>query len=621
MKNTCTQKITVFLALFFTLAISAIPVVALSKLSTDKIDTLNFRPTVSNINITERELPFSVTTHKKDANSVLFAFPDSISGSVMMKRIEDEEIIPVQNNVYVLDIDHQYCYSVSIKAPNATEYYNAIFTVSTESPNYILYSNIVKNVTYPEHLESEVNTIIGYTTISELEPANNSVSGAVLTFSDADNKGVISNSNDVDWWKVKFNYTGKANFWLGDIPTGCNYKLTIYNASGTVQLANSNNPENNPELITLSVRKGVYYTIKVSCASGYNATSKYLFRIKNYPDFSDNAVYKIKNTNYSKYISVKNGYNANGQNVEIDSVRNESDAAYTNNQRMRINYYPLKEAYTISPICSYNGHGRALDIYNTGSIENGANVQIWKAQDVANQAYADEQYFTFEESGSGIVIRLKYFTDLVLNANSSNVFVCAYGATSSTQRWVVEEDADYNDMERKYKEYGWKWMYYSGNNPNNLNFSSSYGKRYYLNKDESHYAIDIPANNNTTVYSATNGIATQVGYKSDIQYFVVVKTDDSVYNNSNTKLRILYQHMSTEPSVVSGGSVSQQVTQIGKTGQGHMHYCIITDGGNRLEAEDFSPVHNNTSWHTQYFSNTTNPLLFYDWNDWGFTYN
>lgn len=79
--------------------------------------------------------------------------------------------------------------------------------------------------------------------------------------------------------------------------------------------------------------------------------------------------------------------------------------------------------------------------------------------------------------------------------------------------------------------------------------------------------------------------------------------------------------MSTEPSVVSGGSVSQQATQIGKTGQGHMHYCIITDGGNRLEAEDFSPVHNNTSWHTQYFSNTTNPLLFYDWNDWGFTYN
>lgn len=621
MKGVFRLRIAIILTICLTLMMSTIPVMALNRFVLDKNSVNISQPKINNINITKRELPFTISTHKIGTSSIQFSFQDNRMDTVMIKNTADDKEISPQNGIYTLDIGNQYYYSVTIHTLNSTEYYSALFTVSIEEPDYILYSDIVKNVVYPADFNPDVNTILGYTTISESEPANNSASGAVLTYSNADNKGVISSSSDVDWWKIKFKHSGKANFWLGDIPSGCDYKLTVYNANGTIQLANSNNSGNISELVTLNVTKDAYYTIKVSCSSGYSTTSKYLLRIKNYPKFSENFVFKIKNNHYSKYISVANGYNANGQNVMIDSAKNEIDNSFLNNQRMRINYYSLKEAYTISPICSYNGHGRALDVYNNGSIVSGANVQTWKAQNVANQIYADEQYFTFEECGTEIVIRLKYFTDLVLDSNASNVFVYAYSDTSNTQRWTIEEDVDYNDMETQYKTYGWKWMYYSGSNPHNLNFSSSYGKRYYLEQDEAHYALDIPATNNTAIYSATDGIVTQVGYKSGIQYFVVVKTNDSVYNNSNTKLKILYQHMSAEPSVIAEDSVSQQTTLIGQTGQGHMHYCVMIDGGNRLDAEDFSPVSNNTRWHSQYFSNTTNPLLFYDWNDWGFTYN
>ena len=83
-----------------------------------------------------------------------------------------------------------------------------------------------------------------------------------------------------------------------------------------------------------------------------------------------------------------------------------------------------------------------------------------------------------------------------------------------------------------------------------LNFSSSYGKRFYNNSDEAHYALDIPADNEAPVYSISDGVVTQVGYKTGIEYFVVVETEDAVYNNASTNLRVLYQHMLEEPKVV-----------------------------------------------------------------------
>ena len=64
-------------------------------------------------------------------------------------------------------------------------------------------------------------------TINESEN-NNTVSAADKTYDDYDNYGAISSTSDVDWWKVTFTQNGEANFWLGNIPSGCNYNLYLY---------------------------------------------------------------------------------------------------------------------------------------------------------------------------------------------------------------------------------------------------------------------------------------------------------------------------------------------------------------------------------------------------------
>lgn len=60
--------------------------------------------------------------------------------------------------------------------------------------------------------------------INEKEP-NNIYSKATRTYDDRNNYGMISTKSDVDWFVVRFSKAGKANFWLGHVPSGCDYDL------------------------------------------------------------------------------------------------------------------------------------------------------------------------------------------------------------------------------------------------------------------------------------------------------------------------------------------------------------------------------------------------------------
>ena len=120
-------------------------------------------------------------------------------------------------------------------------------------------------------------------TIYESEP-NNTYSAADLTYDDYDNYGYISTTSDVDWWKVKFNSSGTANFWLGNVPSGCDYDLRLYSSNGTTLIQSSTNSGNANELITINVSANVYYYIKINSYSGSSSSSRYLFRAKLYPD-------------------------------------------------------------------------------------------------------------------------------------------------------------------------------------------------------------------------------------------------------------------------------------------------------------------------------------------------
>ena len=125
----------------------------------------------------------------------------------------------------------------------------------------------------------------------ELE-TNDTYSQANITFDDCDNHGMISTPTDVDWWKVTFSKCGNANFWLGDIPAGCNYNLYLYNSNDITPLASSTNSGNSSELFSYPVLAGVQYYVKI-VTTGACSSSYYLFRTKNYPEVTINKTYSL----------------------------------------------------------------------------------------------------------------------------------------------------------------------------------------------------------------------------------------------------------------------------------------------------------------------------------------
>lgn len=115
-------------------------------------------------------------------------------------------------------------------------------------------------------------------TIYESE-SNNIIDTADTTYDDYDNFGTISSTSDVDWWKYTATYTGFANIWLGNIPSGCNYDLYVYSSNGTY-LGCSAKPSGTQEMVRCRVISGNTYYAKVISSVGYSG-SQYKFRIKN----------------------------------------------------------------------------------------------------------------------------------------------------------------------------------------------------------------------------------------------------------------------------------------------------------------------------------------------------
>lgn len=112
---------------------------------------------------------------------------------------------------------------------------------------------------------------------------NNSYLNADRTYNDYDNYGIISPFSDIDYWVVNFSYSGPANFYLGDIPTNCNYDMNLYASDGITLLKSSTNTGNSFELITYNVSANTNYYVRIFSAFGGSTTSYYQFRAKVYP--------------------------------------------------------------------------------------------------------------------------------------------------------------------------------------------------------------------------------------------------------------------------------------------------------------------------------------------------
>ena len=129
---------------------------------------------------------------------------------------------------------------------------------------------------------------------------NNTYGNADITYDDRDNYGKISSSGDEDWWTITFYQDGYANFWVGNIPSGCDYDMKLYSSNGSTLLSSSTNRTGTQEYISYRVYANTKYYVKVYSYSGYSS-SQYKFRVKNYtlpPLFNGNLMWDIENIYY-----------------------------------------------------------------------------------------------------------------------------------------------------------------------------------------------------------------------------------------------------------------------------------------------------------------------------------
>ena len=154
-------------------------------------------------------------------------------------------------------------------------------------------------------------------TVYESEP-NNTAATADWTYDDYDSYGTISSTSDVDWWKVSFSSAGIANFYLGSIPSGCNYQLRVYDYTGNKLLVESIKSSNTSELCKVHVRAGEAYYIKIYSDSGYSYTDTYKFRFKRYD---------LNGARIVTCPDINSGLNQSGSNDCSSIVSNMSDSS------------------------------------------------------------------------------------------------------------------------------------------------------------------------------------------------------------------------------------------------------------------------------------------------------
>lgn len=151
--------------------------------------------------------------------------------------------------------------------------------------------------------------------------SNNTFATADVVNQDDTIYGKISSTSDVDIYKVTFAVAGTANFWLGDIPSGKDYDLYVYNESGQ-QLGVSSGTSSS-ELISFQTIGATTYYFKVVGSDGdYDTNNQYKVRSRivllQYNYFCQNNTAlsspSFSTTNIDKLYS----YNTNG------SLSNES---------------------------------------------------------------------------------------------------------------------------------------------------------------------------------------------------------------------------------------------------------------------------------------------------------
>lgn len=506
---------------------------------------------------------------------------------------ESEEEVRPDEGIFTLSTENSYTFYCSVKRNKSTYNYGGDLIVGISGGNTYVYPKNIICVSKKSVSAAQINASSG--TKTEIEP-NDTYSNATPAYDGYDCYGTISSQSDVDWWQIVFSRSGYANFWLGNIPNGRNYDIDLYN-SNLALIATSRRTSNTDELISMYENTPGTYYLKVYSRSGAAPSDQYHLRIKWYP-FTPKKVYTVRNVATGSYITVKGGYNSSVISYAPTIV---STSSAENGQRMRLTYNQESDYYLISPICSYNGRYRVLNVY--GGLSS-SDRRIFCYTD---RTASDGQFAFKKNADNSYVICMKSNSNYVLDV--SNGYVCVNIQNGSpTQRWYLEYDTEYNEAEELYKSYNLSWPLAGSSS-----LTSSYGYRTLDGgtSTQFHNGLDISATNRTSVFCPTNAKSVKYGYYKDCGYYHVLETNNNVYGSS-TKIRLLFQHLCESPAntisgltygtVFSTGDLIARTGDTGSAGSYHLHYTVVTDG---------SDVFIGSGYSTRNFENTTNPLSFY----------
>lgn len=133
-------------------------------------------------------------------------------------------------------------------------------------------------------ISSQINAPVTISSVTYETESNNSYGYANTYIDNNDMYGKIGIPGDVDWYKVSWAVDGNANFYVGNIPTSCNYNLKVYSqpkAGGSLTLIRTSETVGTSEtIINVPVTNDMNYYMHVYSTLSYSASQNYLLRAK-----------------------------------------------------------------------------------------------------------------------------------------------------------------------------------------------------------------------------------------------------------------------------------------------------------------------------------------------------
>ena len=391
--------------------------------------------------------------------------------------------------------------------------------------------------------------------IHETEP-NDTYSNATRTYDDYINYGAIRTNTDVDWWRISFTQSGKANFWLGNIPAGCNYDLEVYEPNGITRIAVSSNQGNTAELIRMNVTAGKMYHIRIFAKSGCGA-SKYCLRIKNYPTIPANAI--------GVYVTDTDG----------QPIRNAVVYIYAQRSRANVDMYPDGPFYT-------DAYGF---VRHTGLVAGARYAVNVVANDYAAKSYS--AYVT--PSTEYVTIALARRNTTMLNDPLSGFDASKIWGHSSSCTEACKATCT-RICPQKYMD---------------VTIPQNFGWRYDVDsRIEFHQALDITAAIGTPVYNV---------FKNDTEV-TISRWLDGAGNTVQLEVDGLYAtYMHLNTSIVSKNSIISGGTQVGTAGKTetsapHLHISFSTNDRISVQKSNDPNDSNIINWDSSQIGAFLDPL-------------